>query len=147
MEIVLDVVCSEGKRGACEKTQRCGSLTGCSGASRTRPRRVTSGATLLGAMLASCLLAPPDRPTRTAAPPVADLSTAGLLRREREGMIFISRRACTVGSSREERLRLAKQFGCNPTWLNDDMEKRTVELPAFWIDRSPVTNAQYLAFV
>jgi formylglycine-generating enzyme required for sulfatase activity len=106
-----------------------------------------SGVTLLGAMLASCLLASPDRLTREAAAPSADLGKVGLLRREREGMIFISRRACTIGSSREERLRLAKQFGCDPTWLDDDMEKHTVELPAFWIDRSPVTNAQYLAFV
>jgi formylglycine-generating enzyme required for sulfatase activity len=113
----------------------------------TQRSRVQGGATLIGAMLASYLLAPPGRPTHVAPTrPIADLSPAGLVRKERE-MIFISRQACDVGSSDEERLRWAKQFGCDPTWLNDDMEKHAVELPAFWIDRSPVTNAEYLAFV
>ena len=52
-----------------------------------------------------------------------------------------------VGTSPEERIALARRFGCDPTWLNDDQEKHAVKLPPFWIDRHPVTNAQYAAFI
>ncbi|MDD2762463.1 MAG: SUMF1/EgtB/PvdO family nonheme iron enzyme [Opitutaceae bacterium] len=52
-----------------------------------------------------------------------------------------------VGTSLEERQELAKRFACDPTWLNDDLEKRAVHLAPFWIDRFPVSNGQYYAFV
>ena len=32
--------------------------------------------------------------------------------------------------------------GYHPTWLGDDLPQWRVELPAFWMDRHPVTNAQ-----
>jgi formylglycine-generating enzyme required for sulfatase activity len=66
---------------------------------------------------------------------------------EQNGMILIPTRKVIVGTSEEERRALAKRYDCHPTWLGDELPRREVELPAFWIDRYPVTNAQYLAFV
>jgi len=62
-------------------------------------------------------------------------------------MMFVPARQVTVGTSKEERAELAERFDCHPTWLNDDLPQRQVAVSAFWIDRHPVTNAQYLAFV
>ena len=73
--------------------------------------------------------------------------TYSVAERLQNGMIFVSARRVTVGTSTSERAELAKRFYCHPTWLGDDLPKAEVNLPAFWIDRYPVTNAQYLAFV
>jgi formylglycine-generating enzyme required for sulfatase activity len=62
------------------------------------------------------------------------------------GMVLVPAQTAVVGTSPEARGALAAGYGCDPTWLNDDLEQRQVEIPAFWIDRSPVTNAHYLAF-
>ncbi len=62
-------------------------------------------------------------------------------------MIFVPEGRWTVGTDAAERASLAARFDCHPTWLNDDQPKHEAHLPAFWIDRYPVTNAQYLAFV
>jgi formylglycine-generating enzyme required for sulfatase activity len=66
---------------------------------------------------------------------------------EQNAMVFIPARRLTVGTSWPERTELAKRFDCHPTWLGDDLLQHEVSLSAFWIDRHPVTNAQYLAFV
>ena len=66
---------------------------------------------------------------------------------ERSSMVLIPAGRVTVGTSEAERAELAKRFDCHPTWLGDDLPKREVALATFWIDRHPVTNAQYLAFV
>ena len=63
-----------------------------------------------------------------------------------QGMVFVPAGSVEIGSSRREREQAALTFGCDATWLNDELEQRAVALPAFWIDRSPVTNAEYLAF-
>ncbi len=65
----------------------------------------------------------------------------------RNGMVLIPARRVVVGSSEQQRQELAKRFDCHPTWLGDDLPQGETGLPAFWIDRCPVTNAQYLAFV
>jgi len=67
--------------------------------------------------------------------------------RRQNGMVFVPASRATVGTSTSERAELAKRFDCHPTWLGDDLPKSQVSLPAFRIDRYPVTNAQYLAFV
>jgi len=62
-------------------------------------------------------------------------------------MVLISEADVVVGTTLEERARVAERFECHPTWLNDDLPARRAKLAAFWLDRFPVTNAQYLAFV
>ena len=62
------------------------------------------------------------------------------------GMVLISARTATVGTCDAERVELGERFNCHPTWLGDDLPKREGDVPAFWIDRHPVTNSQYLAF-
>ncbi len=62
-------------------------------------------------------------------------------------MILIPAGRWTVGTSEAERAKLAKRYDCHPTWLADDLRRHEANLAAFWIDRYPVTNAQYLAFV
>lgn len=66
---------------------------------------------------------------------------------EQGGMVLITARRVTVGTSETERKEIAERFDCHPTWLGDDLSRREVKLSAFWIDRHPVTNSQYLAFV
>lgn len=66
---------------------------------------------------------------------------------EQNAMVLIPAHRLTVGTNQPERTELAKRFDCHPTWLGDDLPKNEVSLSSFWIDRHPVTNAQYLAFV
>jgi hypothetical protein len=62
-------------------------------------------------------------------------------------MVRIAARRVVVGTTESQRQALAKRFDCHPTWLNDDSPRREPALAAFWIDRRPVTNAEYLAYV
>ncbi len=66
--------------------------------------------------------------------------------KEENGMVLIPAGEVVVGTTPETRAELAERFACHPTWLNDDLPRQRVKLDAFWMDRSPVTNAQYLAF-
>ena len=65
---------------------------------------------------------------------------------QQAGMVLIPAGEVPVGTTAGTRADLAERFACHPTWLNDDLPYQRVELDAFWMDRSPVTNAQYLAF-
>jgi hypothetical protein len=67
--------------------------------------------------------------------------------REASGMVLVPAGTYRVGTTPDERGELGARFGCHPTWLNDDLPAASVALPAVWLDRYPVTNAQYLAFV
>jgi hypothetical protein len=62
-------------------------------------------------------------------------------------MVLIDSGRVTVGTTDSEREVIAERFACHPTWLGDDLSQHTVALKSFWIDRYPVTNGQYLAFV
>jgi len=72
--------------------------------------------------------------------------SVGAATKEQAGMIHIPASEVTVGTTPEQRTKLAAQFDCHAAWLNDDLPARRVKLAAFWLDRYPVTNAQYLAF-
>lgn len=78
---------------------------------------------------------------------VAVSCCSSVLGEERNGMLLIPARKAVVGTSAAQREALAKRFDCHPTWLGDDLSRHEVQLSAFWIDRYPVTSAQYLAFV
>jgi len=67
--------------------------------------------------------------------------------KEQNGMNLIPEGKFHLGTTDEQRAELAQKFGCHPTWLNDDQPAQDVTLKAFWLDRYPVTNAQYFAFV
>jgi formylglycine-generating enzyme required for sulfatase activity len=78
---------------------------------------------------------------------LAAASSAPVAAEEQQGMILIPAARWTVGTSESERGKLARRFDCHPTWLGDDLPRHEATLAAYWIDRSPVTNAQYLAFI
>jgi len=61
-------------------------------------------------------------------------------------MVYIPAGSFVMGTSEEEAQRLAGQYAVHPGLFLLEAPKRTVELKAFWIDRFPVTNAQYAAF-
>ncbi len=52
-----------------------------------------------------------------------------------------------MGSSAEQSKLLAIKFGVQPGALEGEMPQQTVTLPAFHIDRTPVTNAEYKGFI
>ncbi len=80
--------------------------------------------------------------------PVLSMGVVGPAAAEQQDpMVLIPAGRLTVGTSRPQRARLAERFGCHPTWLGDDLPQHEVAVAAFRIDRFPVTNAQYLAFV
>ena len=66
---------------------------------------------------------------------------------ERNGMMLVPARRVLVGTSDAERRELAKRFDCYPTWLSDDLPRHEATVESFRIDRFPVTNGRYLAFV
>jgi len=81
------------------------------------------------------------------AEPIQSQPRASARAEERNGMVLVPVRRLLVGTGDAERKELARQFDCHPTWLNDDLPQHEAVVAAFWIDRFPVTNAQYLAFV
>ena len=62
-------------------------------------------------------------------------------------MIRIPAGTWSVGSTREERSRLAQRYGFHPSLLADELEPKRASLPDFFIDEYPVTNAEYAAFL
>jgi hypothetical protein len=64
----------------------------------------------------------------------------------RSGMRFVRGGTFELGTTPEDRARLAAHFGAHPSWLADDTPRQRARLPGFWIDERPVSNGQYLAF-
>ena len=63
------------------------------------------------------------------------------------GMVLVPEGDVSVGTTEREKQRLSKQTGVHPSWFKDELPAGRMTLPVFWIDRLPVTNQQYLAFV
>jgi len=61
-------------------------------------------------------------------------------------MIVIPAGPFLKGTTAEQAEALAHARGYHPSWLSGEVPKRRIELPAFAIDRHPVTNAQYAEF-
>lgn len=52
-----------------------------------------------------------------------------------------------MGSSAEQVQALTIKFGVQPKMLEDEMPQQTLMLPSFYIDQTPVTNAEYKRFI
>jgi gamma-glutamyl hercynylcysteine S-oxide synthase len=52
-----------------------------------------------------------------------------------------------MGTSEKQARELARQFGHHVSWLDGEVPQRQIELPAFLMDKYPVTNRRYAAFV
>ena len=61
-------------------------------------------------------------------------------------MVLVPAGEAIVGTSEEEARRLAAEYDVHPGLFQLESPRRTIRLPAFWIDRFPVTNAQFAEF-
>jgi len=52
-----------------------------------------------------------------------------------------------MGTTEKQAQVLARQFGHHVSWLGGEVPQREIDLPAFVIDKYPVTNRRYAAFV
>lgn len=62
-------------------------------------------------------------------------------------MVRVPARSSYVGSSGQERLTLAVGSDVDSTWFGDELARRLAPVEEFWIDATPVTNAQYQRYV
>ena len=62
-------------------------------------------------------------------------------------MILIPGGPFIVGLDDREGKRLAKRYHVHPSWLASAVPRKELELPDFYIDKYPVTNAHYFKFV
>lgn len=82
----------------------------------------------------------------------ASLALTSLRRGESESqdgseMVLIPAGPFLMGTPPQQIEELARRYGVHPDWLGGEAPQRQIELPAFYIDRYPVTNRQYAAFV
>lgn len=61
-------------------------------------------------------------------------------------MIVIPAGKFLMGTPEKEAERLARTYGYHPSWLSGEVPPREIELPAYAIDKFPVTNRQFAAF-
>lgn len=62
-------------------------------------------------------------------------------------MVLVPAGPFTMGSDLTDQSAVAKDFGLKKPLYMDEHPKHTVTLPAYWIDKFEVTNAEYLRFV
>jgi formylglycine-generating enzyme required for sulfatase activity len=67
-------------------------------------------------------------------------------RGEEEDMVTIPAGAFPMGTSEDEAERLARAHGWHPSWLAGEVPQRRIVLPAYALDRYPVTNRQFAEF-
>ena len=61
-------------------------------------------------------------------------------------MVEIPAGACLIGTTPEQAEALATEYGYHATWFEGETPQLQVDLPAFLIDKYPVTNRQYAEF-
>ena len=61
-------------------------------------------------------------------------------------MVVIPAGSFAMGTTEEEAERLSEAYGYHVSWLSGEVPQRQVELPAFEIDKYPVTGRQFMAF-
>jgi formylglycine-generating enzyme required for sulfatase activity len=62
-------------------------------------------------------------------------------------MVYIPAGEFVMGTSPEDGRKLAEEYGVHPSLFQGESPQRKVFVKAFWIDRYPVTNAQYKRFI
>ncbi len=98
---------------------------------------------------------PTDMPTEPPPPAAtATLPPEGQQIRSRDGMVmvYVPAGEFTMGSTNAQvdyAWNICKELGidCQSEWLTAEQPTHTVNLDAFWIDRTEVTNAQFAAFL
>jgi len=61
-------------------------------------------------------------------------------------MVLIPAGPFTMGTAADVAAGLAREHGYHVSWFSGEVPCRESRLPAYWIDRYPVTNAQFHAF-
>lgn len=64
-----------------------------------------------------------------------------------DDMVAIPAGPFRMGTSREDAEELAGTHGFHVSWLSGEWPERILGLPAYAIDRTPVTNARYLEYI
>lgn len=62
-------------------------------------------------------------------------------------MVLIPAGSFLMGTTREQAEQLAQKYQCHVSWFEGEWPQRKIELPAFKLDKFPVTNRRYAAFV
>ena len=62
-------------------------------------------------------------------------------------MVYIPEGEFRMGTSEDDAVKLAGEYGVHPDMIRLESPQKKVNLKAFWIDRFPVTNRQYLEFL
>jgi iron(II)-dependent oxidoreductase len=63
-----------------------------------------------------------------------------------EDMVAVPAGPFLMGTTEEQASALARAYGYHVSWLSGEVPRRRVELPAFRIDKYPVTSRQFIAF-
>lgn len=63
-----------------------------------------------------------------------------------DGMVLVPAGPFIMGTSARDAAALARKAGYHPSWFSGETPRREVSLPAYHIDRYPVTNARYAEF-
>lgn len=63
-----------------------------------------------------------------------------------DGMILIPAGPFIMGTAERDVAALARKAGYHPSWFSGETPRREVDLPAYRIDRYPVTNARFAEF-
>jgi len=63
------------------------------------------------------------------------------------GMVFVPAGPFVMGRTEDEALAEQRRYGGLAAYYTSATPRRVLDLPAFWIDRTEVTNAMYRAFV
>jgi formylglycine-generating enzyme required for sulfatase activity len=62
-------------------------------------------------------------------------------------MVLVPGGPFLMGTTREQAEQLARQHGVHVSWLSGEWPQRMLDLPPFRIEKYPVTNRRYAAFV
>jgi formylglycine-generating enzyme required for sulfatase activity len=73
-------------------------------------------------------------------------SMAWTMRESADGMVLIPEGDFLMGTTMKEAESLASAHGYHQSWILSEVPQREINLPAYWIDKYPVTNEQYYQF-